>query len=145
MTIWAEFANAAPELASRGRALIERHNVVLLGTNKRDGWPRITALEPVMRGAHLALGMPRTTMKARDLIRDPRCTIHSATASPDGDEGEFIVYGRAIEMSDDAEYMADLERHFDRIGWRPPEPYYQFTIDIDRAWFVRHREATRWP
>ena len=145
MTSWSEFEASAPDLATKGRELFERYRVMLLGTRKRDGWARVTPVEPAFLFGELAIGMPRNSMKALDLMRDPRITVHSAVCSASGDDGEFILYGRAVELSDDADWMASLDRHFDEIGWHPPGSYFQFVIDIDRAWFVRDREGSRWP
>ena len=46
MVAWADFAAAAPELAARGRERIEAHELILLGTIKSDGSPRISPVEP---------------------------------------------------------------------------------------------------
>ena len=48
-----------------------------------------------MFDGQLALGMMWRSMKALDLLRDPRCVVHSVVSDKDGTEGEFKVYGRA--------------------------------------------------
>ena len=39
---WAEFAEAAPELAEFGRERLEKHDLLLLGTIRNDGSARIS-------------------------------------------------------------------------------------------------------
>jgi hypothetical protein len=48
---WADFEEAAPELAALGRERIERFGFVFLGTIRSDGGPRINPVE-----AHLVEG-----------------------------------------------------------------------------------------
>src|ERR1700722_16535189 len=95
MATGADFAGAAPELAARGLARFHATGLALIGTLRRDGSPRISAVEPFIFERHLALGMMYRSMKALDLLRDPRCVVHSTISDKDGTEGEFKVYGRA--------------------------------------------------
>lgn len=44
---WADFRLAAPDLAAAGERLFERTGVVLVGTIRRDGSPRISPVEPL--------------------------------------------------------------------------------------------------
>ena len=46
------------------------------------------------------------TLKALDLLRDPRVTVHSVVADRSGTEGEFKVYGRAEDVRDPADASA---------------------------------------
>ena len=83
-----------------GEQIFERTGLVLIGTLKKDGWPRISPVEPLFTDGHLYLGMMWRSSKALDLLRDPRCTVHSATSNRDGSEGDFKVYGRAEAIHD---------------------------------------------
>src|ERR1700722_750317 len=100
MVPWADFAGPAPELAARGLARFDATGLSLIGTLRRDGSPRISAVEPFIFDGQLALGMMFRSMKALDLLREPRCVVHSTISNKDGTEGEFKVYGRAAAVAD---------------------------------------------
>ena len=131
--IWREFEAAAPKLAGRGRARFERTGVVLVGTLRSDGSPRISPVEPYFVGGHLLLGMMSRSSKARDLLRDPRCSVHSSISDVNGSEGEFQVLGRAVLIRDE-----EIRRAEQSTWWQelPPEACHVFSIEIDRASFV---------
>ena len=97
---WGEFAVSEPELSATGEAQFARSGLALAGTLRRDGWPRISPVEPFIVDGQLYLGMMWRSVKALDLLRDPRCVVHSTVSDRDGTEGEFKVYGRAREVSD---------------------------------------------
>jgi len=134
---WAEFAAACPELAGLGEERLRRHGLCLLGTLRRDGHPRISPVEPDIAGGELMLGMMWRSRKALDLIRDPRCVVHSVVADKEGRDGDFKLYGRAEDVQDPerrARYRAAIRA---RTGWEPAEPgYHCFAIDVFSAGFV---------
>lgn len=72
----------------------------MLGTIRKDGYPRISPVEVVFTEGQLCLGMMWHSKKALDLLRDPRCTVHSATSNRDGSQGDFKMFGRAVEVTD---------------------------------------------
>jgi len=90
----------APELATLGEQMLDRSGLVMLGTLRKNRCPRISPVEPLFADGELYLGMMWQSLKALDLIRDPRCTVHSPTSNHDGSEGDFKVYGRAVEIQD---------------------------------------------
>ena len=47
-------------------------------------WPRISPVEPLIADGHLYLGMMWRSRKALDLLRDPRCTVHSTVSERNG-------------------------------------------------------------
>ena len=55
--IWEEFKKAAPELAALGEERFNQSGVILLGTLRKDGFPRITPVEAFIVDGHLYLGM----------------------------------------------------------------------------------------
>jgi hypothetical protein len=129
---WRELELAAPEIADLGRARLEQARVALLATLRRDGSPRISPVEPYFAQDQLLFGAMAWTLKARDLERDPRCTLHSAISGPDAGEGELKLYGRAIDADDDL-------RDACRDGWwhgRPAGSARVFSLSIDEAAFV---------
>jgi Pyridoxamine 5'-phosphate oxidase len=98
--IWAEFEAAAPEVARLGKERFDRSRVALLGTLRKDGSPRISPVEPHFVEGHLLFGAMTWSLKARDLLSDMRCVLHSAVTAPDAGESELKLYGRAREVRD---------------------------------------------
>ncbi len=146
---WAEFELAAPELAARGREMLDRGGVLLVGTTRRDGSPRISPCEPLFLDGHLYLGMMWQSKKALDLLRDPRCVVHSIVTARDGTEGEFKVYGRAVDVRHPDERTRFADGLQAKIDWRPEDPYHLFDTDIGSVAFVRYseeggQEVERW-
>lgn len=133
---WAAFAAASPELAALGWQRFARHELCMLGTLRLGGWPRISPCELDRVGDELLLGMMWQSPKARDLLRDDRCVLHSCTSDRRGTEGDFKLYGRARDVVDEAsrqEYRAAVRA---RIDWEPTEPFHLFAIEIESAAFV---------
>jgi hypothetical protein len=134
---WDEFAAAAPELAVLGEERLCRTELCLVGTLRRNGWPRISPVEPDFVDGELMFGMMWRSPKALDLLRDPRCVVHSVVSRREGDEGDFKLYGRVVKIDEPerrARYRATIKA---RINWEPEEPnYHLFAVDIDSAGFV---------
>jgi hypothetical protein len=108
---------------------------------RKNGWPRISPVEPEFVDGELLLGMMWQSPKALDLMRDPRVVVHSVVSERSGKEGDFKLYGRAVDVQDPerrAAYRASIKA---RIDWEPPEPnFHVFAIDIDSAGFVTFAE-----
>jgi nitroimidazol reductase NimA-like FMN-containing flavoprotein (pyridoxamine 5'-phosphate oxidase superfamily) len=118
MVTWNEFAEEAPRIAE---IFVRRHaatgNLCMLATLRSDGYPRISPMEPgVIKGHLLLVGMPNTT-KFRDLGRDPRFCLHTATVDPYVGEGDAKLWGEARNLQDDEDlhqrFATDL---FERSG-----------------------------
>ena len=108
----------------------------MVGTLRRDGWPRISPVEPFFAGGQLYLGMMWRSVKALDLLRDPRCVVHSTVSNRDGTEGEFKVYGRAREVDDPDEWRKFGYAVYAAIGLRIEDVEgYCFAIDIESVVF----------
>lgn len=97
---WEELQQAAPELTEQGEGLFDRSGVVLLGAIRKDGWPCISPVEPVVHQGNLYLGMMWRSLKALDLLRDPRCTVNSTIADRHATGGGFKLHGRAADVRD---------------------------------------------
>jgi Pyridoxamine 5'-phosphate oxidase len=136
MVRWVDFEAAAPEPAAQGRELIERFRFVLVGTIRRDGTPRISPVEARIVSGHLMLVMIAGTLKARDLLRDPRILLNSPITHPDDPNAEFKLRGRAIEIQNQALREATVDAIAAASGWRPPEGWHFFSIDIEEAAFI---------
>jgi hypothetical protein len=144
--IWRDLEAAAPEIARLGKERLDQTRVALLGTLRKDGSPRISPVEPFLTQGYLLFGAMSWSMKTRDLLRDPRCVLHSAVSDPDGGEGELKLYGRATTVDD---RIRDGCREAWWVG-RPPEAASVFSMDIEQAsfisWDLEHGDMTvrRW-
>ena len=139
---WQQFAALAPELAALGEAQFARTGLALVGTLRRDGWPRISPVEPFIVGGQLYLGMMWRSVKALDLLRDPRCVVHSTVSDREGTEGEFKVYGQAVEVADLEERRHFADAVYAAIGFRPEEPQFHcFTVAIESVAFAQIRNG----
>jgi hypothetical protein len=134
---WEEFAAACPELAGLGEERLRGRELCLLGTLRRNGYPRISPCDPDFVEGELMLGMMWRSPKALDLRRDPRWVVHSVVSNRSGEEGDFKLYGRALEVHDPerrAEYRATIKA---RIEWEPSEPHFHvFAIDVESSGLV---------
>jgi hypothetical protein len=141
VTDWGAFRRAAPDLVDLADARIGHADLVLLGTLRANGWPRISPVEPLVVGDELCLGMMWRSRKAVDLLRDPRCVVHSATVDRGGSDGDVKVYGRArsVEAAADKDrYAVALEA---KIGWRPEGDFHLFTVDVDEVGYFAVRDG----
>ena len=87
---WGEFAREAPDLAARVRACFAVRKHCTLATLRSDGSPRISGTEVQLGDDELEIGSMAGAVKARDLLRDPRCSVHSPTVDPpEGRESEW--------------------------------------------------------
>ena len=126
---------------------IEATGVVLLGTIRADGSPRISPCEPYVVDGELLLGMMWQSKKALDLIRDPRLTIVTPRADRDGADGDLKLYGTVRDVPDPALRTAYGDATQARIDWRPTEPFHLFAAEIDSAGFIsfgKDRRMLRW-
>ena len=137
MVSWAQFMAEAPDLGALGEELFGRTGLALVGTTRKDGSPRISPCEPFIIDGDVYLGMMWQSRKALDLLRDPRCVVHSTVSDKQGTEGEFKAYGLARDVPEPPR----RERYCDVLeadtGWRPPEPFHLFTLDITAVGYCR--------
>jgi hypothetical protein len=117
MTTWSEFAAEAPRIAG---IFTRRHaaagNLCLLATLRADGSPRISPIEPrVFEDRLWMVGMPDTT-KFRDLHRDPRFCVHTATVDPHVGDGDAKLWGEVVDVRDTALHQRFAEALYAEIG-----------------------------
>ena len=103
MTTWKEFTGGAPRIAA---IFTRRHaaagNLCMLATLRSDGYPRISPIEPrVFEDQLWIVGMPDTT-KFRDLGRNPRFCLHTATIDPQVTDGDAKLWGMVDDVPDTA-------------------------------------------
>jgi Pyridoxamine 5'-phosphate oxidase len=108
VTTWTEFVEAAPRIAT---IFARRHTATgqlcMLATLRSDGFPRISPIEPrPFDGQLWIVGMPGTT-KFRDLGRDPRFCLHTATVDTHVSDGDAKLWGVVHDVPD-----RDLQRRF---------------------------------
>ena len=99
MASWSDFESEAPELAARVRERLDAHGHKTLATIRRDGSPRISGTETELSDGELWIGSMHGALKARDLQRDPRFALHSASEDPDVWTGDAKLAGTAEEVS----------------------------------------------
>jgi hypothetical protein len=134
---WDEFTAVAPELAGLGEERLRGRELCLLGTLRKNGYPRISPVEPEFVDGELMLGLMWQSPKALDLLRDPRCVVHSVVSDRAGTEGDFKLYGRAVPIDDPQVRARYRETIKARIDWEPEEPnYHLLAIDVESAGFV---------
>lgn len=149
---WDQLVEQQPRLAEVGEARLVTPGVVLVGTIRADGTPRISPVEPLVWEGDLWLSMLLGSHKATDLQRDPRLLVHSIVTSREGTAGEFKLRGRAGEVTSDAVQRGYAAQVSGRLGWDPvPGRFHLFRVDLDDVAFVRYdpetgdQFVTRWP
>ncbi|GAB4333312.1 MAG: pyridoxamine 5'-phosphate oxidase family protein [Dehalococcoidia bacterium] len=144
MVTWAQFEMESPEIARLARERFGATDLVLLGTIRRDGWPRISPIEYTFFDGDLVLGGMWQSKKFLDIIRDNRVTLHSTTSNKDGQEGDAKLYGRALPLAKERE-EAYWQHIFELMNWRPSGPAHVYTVDIESAAYVRFDgDAMHW-
>lgn len=135
---WDAFEEACPEIATLARHRFVADELVLVGTIRREGSPRISPNETDFAAGRLFVSMMWRSRKALDLLRDPRLVVHSVTANRQGTDGDVKLYGRVIDERDPDVREAFREAIRARIAWAPDEPnYHCFSVDIRSAGYVR--------
>lgn len=128
---WSELERQQPRLAALGRARLIEPGVVLVGTIRRDGTPRISPVEPLLWEGELWLSMLHGSLKAADLLRDPRVLVHSVVMARDGATGEYKVRGRAVREDSSDRQRGYAEEVGARLGWMPEVgQFHLFKVDI---------------
>lgn len=134
MSTWAEMENDAPEFAALVRQFMETGVHKTLATLRVDGSPRISGTEAKFGPRGLWFGSMPDAVKARDLLRDPRFALHSASEDPPAWKGDAKVSGRALEITDPDEMEAVT-------GDKPSGPFHLFLADISEASVVSLAES----
>jgi len=138
MATWGEFSLAAPELAPRVEHFFGAHPHKVLATLRRDGSPRVSGIEAVLRVGELWLaGMP-DARKFADLRRDPRLALHSGSTDPPEWTGDAKVAGRAVEVTDEPTLAGFAAAAAAEPGPSPEVGTFElFRVDISEAVVVR--------
>lgn len=131
MATWSTVLLAAPDLANTVRARFDAHGLALIATLRRDGFPRMSGIEPFFTPTELWLGMMPGSRKATDLFRDPRFALHSATIDKQVTHGDAKITGRAVAVNDETAMTDFLAAFQAQTGATPPPgPFHLFRADI---------------
>ena len=149
MTTWNDVTTTAPDLAADVKSRFEAHGLGLLATLRSDGSPRISGIEPWFGVGELWIGMMWQSLKALDLLRDPRMSLHSATIDTKVEHGDARVSGRAVAVEDDATMAEALGAFAVATGNEaPPGQMHLFRIDVTELMFLRpdgdHLDIRTW-
>jgi Pyridoxamine 5'-phosphate oxidase len=140
---WDEFEQACPQIASLAVERFTKDEVVMLGTLRSDGSPRISPCEIDIVDGHVYLGMMWRSKKALDLLRDPRCVVHSITRDRMGTEGDVKLYGRMTDVHEPGIRQAYRAAVKARIDWEPDEPdFHLFELVVESAAYAIFGEGS---
>jgi hypothetical protein len=134
---WDAFEQGCPEIATLARERFTKDEVVLVGTIRADGSPRISPNECDFTAGRLFVSMMWRSKKALDLLRDPRVAIHSVPSDRMNPGGDVKLYGRVVDEQNPAVRAAFREAIRARIDWAPDEPeYHCFSVDVEAAGYA---------
>jgi hypothetical protein len=100
LSSWSEFEAAEPEFAARAKKYLDAHVHKTLATLRKDGSPRISGTELNFKQGEVWLGSMLNAVKALDLQRDPRYSVHSGSDDPPGWKGDAKFAGVVEEITD---------------------------------------------
>ncbi len=133
MASWAEIERDEADFAARAQKRFDAYRHKIIATLRKDGSPRISGIEVAFQDGEVWLGMMPGSLKARDLMRDPRLALHSGTEDPNDDAMAGVVVdaklsGRAVQV-DDADALRKI------TGAEPGEgpQAHLFKVDIDEV------------
>ncbi|MCL4519103.1 MAG: pyridoxamine 5'-phosphate oxidase family protein [Thaumarchaeota archaeon] len=128
LLVWKEFAKLEPQMSAFGLERLAR-KVMYLGTIRSDGYPRVHPFTPFVSSGHLFAFMEPTSPKAHDLNRDGRFAMHSLVTDQNGTGGEFILSGRAFQVTDQPLRIVAVQG----CPYQPRERYLCFEFMLERC------------
>jgi hypothetical protein len=149
---WRDLQDQQPRLGALAHDRLVEPGVLLVATVRRDGTPRLSPVEPFVLDGDLWLSMLLGSLKAADLLRDPRVLVHSIVTGPDGGEGEMKVRGTAVEVPDEPRQRRYADAVAAALPWTPEVGrFHLFRVDVEDVTYVRYDNASgdqfvvRWP
>jgi hypothetical protein len=133
MSSWQQVEQVAPALAAAVRARLTAHVHLTLATLRRDGSPRISGTEVVLRDGELWLAGMAGGRKTADLRRDGRLALHSGSDDPPAWTSDAKVAGRAHEVLEPER----LRAFAGELDQEPPGSFELFRIDLHEVVLVR--------
>jgi hypothetical protein len=141
MVTWAEFADAAPEIAAEGRRLIYARGdgEALLATVRDDDLPRIHPINVAIIDDRLYAFVIGRSPKRLDLELDGRYALHTHQDPLAPSEVMLRGTARRVDVPDEIERVA--------AGWAfdVDDTYALFEFSIERALLGARRTADDWP
>jgi hypothetical protein len=133
MVSWSEFEREAPDLAARGRELLDQFEVAFLATVRRNGSPRLHPIVPIRSGLGLYVAVSVSSPKRFDMRRGGRYMLHAMLGERDE---EFSLQGFTRLVEDPAEIaaVASAARHV----VRPSDDIFEFLIARCRHAYWEH-------
>ena len=122
----------------------------MLATIRSDGFPRISPIEPqIFEDQLLIVGMPNT-LKFRDLERDLRFCLHTATVDTYVTDGDVKLWGTVTDITDKDVHQRFATALFEKSGMdlRGQEFDHLYAADLVGASSIEsggdHLEITIW-
>lgn len=137
MTRWADIEVEAPAFAQAVQAAFDAHLHKAVATLRRDGSPRISGTELNFQDGDVWLGMMGGSMKARDLLRDPRLAVHSAMIDTTMALGDAKIAGRAVLVDDPARLLALSHGGSEETQEQTLDGAHLFRVDITEVALTR--------
>jgi hypothetical protein len=136
---WAEFANAAPELAAFARERMDGR-IVYQATLRLDGAPRVHPVSPWVATGLLCVSFRDRSPKIREVARDARYALHTSQPWEDhaGDHGEFMARGWLEQIS--ASHPAVVQR-----PGQTPYGLVHYTMSIEEAVATEYTDVDELP
>ncbi|MFF1397114.1 pyridoxamine 5'-phosphate oxidase family protein [Streptomyces sp. NPDC058287] len=124
---WTTFTTAEPDLAKTVEERFGQFQHHILATLRRDGSPRTSGLEVRFLHGEFWLGMMPGSLKARDLLRDPRFAIQANPGDGTGmGGGDVRISGRAL-LVEDPEVIAS---YTDSVQVPDPDGFHLFRTEL---------------
>lgn len=96
---WEQLEAESPEVAAFGQARIDG-KVAYLAT-VCDDFPRVHPVTPIIGNGRCFIFAEPDSLKVRDLLANPRYSLHCGMSDSSGSSGEFRIRGTAIAIDDD--------------------------------------------
>lgn len=136
MTSWTTFETEAPDLAKRVQLRFEATGLAFLASLRKDGSPRISAVEPLIAAGDVWIGMMEGSLKAADLTRDGRFALHAASVDKNVAEGDAKLAGVAVPVSpEDRVRFVDAMKAIN--GWIPEGEFPLFRTELTEVSFLK--------
>jgi hypothetical protein len=96
----------------------------------------VNPVEAHFVAGELTHALMKGSLKALDLLRDPRAYLHTPIVDAgSGEPGEFKLRARAVPVLADPLRAAIQDAVEKASGWRPPADWHFFTSDVESAAF----------
>ena len=126
-------------LDAKVRALLSRPNFAHLATLLPDGSPNITPIWIDLHGDQIVITTGESTLKARNLRRDPRLAL--SVVDFHNPYEEVQIRGRAVEFRDDSNFQVIDETSRKYTGkdfpWRDPAGRLAILIEVEKARYTK--------